>query len=61
MKMPDLWSTVVAGLAGMFLLYFATQTVLDCGTNPSDVYTIPATGFALGAGVQIIVRLTGVS
>jgi hypothetical protein len=61
MKAPDLWSTVVAGLAGMFLLYFATQTVLDCGTNPSDVYTIPATGFAIGAGVQIVVRLTGVS
>lgn len=59
--MPDLWSTVVAGLAGMFLLYFATQTVLDCGSNPSDVYTIPATGFALGAGVQIAVRLVGVS
>jgi hypothetical protein len=60
-KAPDLWSTVVAGLAGMFLLYLATQTVLNCGTNPTDVYTVPATGFAIGAGVQIAVRLTGVS
>lgn len=60
MKMPDLWSTVVAGLAGMFLLYFATQTVLDCGSLESP-YIIPATGFAIGAGVQVVIRLTGVS
>ncbi len=60
MKAPDLVSTLVAGIVGAILLYAATETVLDCGSMDNP-YLVPLTGFAIGSGVQIFVRLIGVS
>jgi hypothetical protein len=59
-KAPDLVSTLVAGIVGAILLYAATNTVLDAGSMESPL-VVPLTGFAIGSGVQIFVRLIGVS
>lgn len=57
MKMPDLESTVVAALMGAFLL-----VLIDYLMNSSDSpVQAAAVGALIGAGVQIGVRLTGVS
>ncbi len=64
MKKPDLESTIVAGLAGALLLSVCAQMWDDCFDPQcfgSDRWTLPATGFAVGAGVQIGVRALGVS
>jgi hypothetical protein len=65
MKKPDLESTLVAGLAGTVLLTLFSRLWFDCAqaecTPAGGSLMIPATGFAVGAGVQIGVRALGVS
>lgn len=63
MKPLDLKSTLIAGVVGAITLYiiaplFVTSTT---PTEPASTTTILASGFALGAIVQTVVRITGVS
>jgi hypothetical protein len=64
MKKPDIESTLVAGLAGAILLTLFSRMWFDCAQPEcaaNSSMMIPATGFAVGAGVQIGVRSLGVS
>lgn len=68
MKPLDFKSTLFAGLAGAFLfivvayLYGKYEAPPDCGCGDSSKAKLwGAAGFVVGAGVQTLVRLTGVS
>jgi len=57
MKSVDLKSTLVAGVFGAAIL---TAIVMICNSNQYSYSTL-GMGFAVGAGVQVGVRLFGVS
>jgi len=64
MKKPDLTSTVVAGVVGAIVLSVLAPPLIcgeQCDDGPMGPYLIPATGFLVGAGVQVGVRVIGVS
>lgn len=56
MKPIDLTSTLVAGILGAVLLSLAGRMRSGCYSN-----RLALIGFAVGAGTQIGVRVTGVS
>jgi hypothetical protein len=56
----DLTSVVIAGALGALLL-FVIDYALSLPDEGSPVGTILGAGFAVGAGVQVGVRLLGVS
>lgn len=58
MRPIELWSTIVAGLAGAALLALVAWLFLD---DNDSIAIVALAGFAVGAGVQASVRLTGVS
>ena len=67
MKMPDITSVLVAASLGVFLLYVWNSTYgagcqdpsTGASVNPLACSVLP--GAVIGAGVQIGVRLLGVS
>jgi hypothetical protein len=64
MKALDLKSVIVAGVIGAALLSLVTLYVGPEGTGTTfagNAVPTLATGFAIGAGVQVGVRMLGVS
>jgi hypothetical protein len=67
MKSVDLESTIVAGFIGAAILWGIalamswTPSCPACIANGTGSFQYPLAGFAVGAGVQIGVRLIGVS
>lgn len=60
MESIDFKSTIVAGLLGAVVLTVISMFVVDT-PDTGTFATTALTGFVVGAGVQIGVRLTGVS
>jgi hypothetical protein len=58
MKAPDYKSTLVAGLLGAALVWLLVKLGSSAQARP---WFYPAVGFAAGAGIQIAVRVLGVS
>jgi hypothetical protein len=58
MRLLDWKSTLVAGLIGAVLLILVDQVI---GDESNATVTVGVAGFAVGAGVQVGVRLIGVS
>ena len=61
MKAIDLKSTVVAGAIGAVLLWMVLSLPATSDDGSSAKMPLLFAGFAVGAGVQIGVRLVGVS
>lgn len=63
MKMPDLKSTLLAGAISAIVLVLIDKVVAteEGVTDPYTIGQIAGEGFAVGAIVQIAVRLLGVS
>ena len=57
-------STLAAGAIGALIMMVISKPLIcgnQCDTGPLGPYLAPATGFLIGAGVQIGVRVVGVS
>lgn len=61
MKNVDLFSVLVAGLLGAAFLTAITLVLGAGSAQPAAYGRTLGTGFAVGAGVQLSVRLLGVS
>ena len=61
MKSVDLESTVVAGLIGATVLTLITMILNANAPTTSNPYGTLPVGFVVGAGVQVGVRMFGVS